>query len=226
MVIAAAACQEPEAESEDEEVARASEVADDMDIESEATSSRDDELSGSWNLRLDGPQAWYLGAEVISCADPSGCPYASGYIDPPDFLDLLCEERDFCVDTAVPVEFEAGITRPRFGRYTMSVEGGANDFDGILINSLGIAIFHIGAGYGIYDGVYVDALAGYAAQLGITPTRPEIDPNHEGDYDGAIFIEVAGGANIASFVVPAGGAIIALPFDAVNCDQYPDDCTR
>ena len=41
-----------------------------------------------------------------------------------------------------------------------------------------------------------------------------------------ILLEVGAGASIASMVVPAGGAIIAVPFDAVSCDQFPADCAR
>ena len=215
-----AGCLETQPQSEDEEIAEATASAQQMNIDSNAIRANEDALEGQWNLRLDGLQAWYAGGEMISLVG------GSGSVDAGDFLDALCEERGFCMTATIAIEFEQGESRSRMTRYSMYPEDEAGGLDGILVHRLGVAVFHVGADYIVHDGYAVDAVAGYASQLGITPSRPEIDVNFSGSHDGVILLEVGGGASIANMIVPAGGAIIAVPFDAVSCDQFPPDCVR
>jgi len=205
---------------DDEETAAAAAAA--LEIESSSTSPRDDLLSGHWNLRPNGIGAWYFGAAVAQSTVGS----ASGAVSAEGVLEALCTDHDFCVDTNIAVDFKAGAARRFSTRYTLSSEGLEGDFAGLLVHRLGVAVFNIGADYATYDGQYVDAVGGYASQLGMTPTRPEIDLTHEGPYDGVFLLEIGAAANIAGLVIPAGGIVVAVPFDAVDCELYPEDCTR
>lgn len=212
--------------NENDELAEATEAIEELGIEGTAVSETEDPLSGSWNLRPDGAQAWYAGAELVQCSQGTECPSTNGTVTTGDFLDTLCESQGFCLDTNIPMEFELDEARHSLSSYTMSSDALSSGFHGVLVHRLGAAVFDIGAGYATYDGPHVDAVGGYASQLGMTPTRPEIDARHDGPYDGVLLIEFAGGVSIEELIIPVGGVVIAIPFDAVSCDLYPDDCTR
>lgn len=216
-----AACSEEQPADDDADLAEATAMAQEMDIEANAVArAAADSLAGRWNLRPNDVMAFYGGIEMITGTG------GGGSIDPPDVLETLCTERELCFDTTIATSFVQGTSGVAMTRYTMNPDEGPTGLNGILVHRLGVAAFNVGADYLAYDGVYVDAVAGYASQLGMTPTRPEIDEDFSGSYDGVILLEIGAAANIAAFVVPAGGAVIMIPFDAVGCELHPDDCTR